>query len=390
MYASSASHPAIAIKIACLGVAALLLAACGKEPEVAAPPPAVAAAPGATDAEKVLNVYNWSDYIDPETVKNFEAKYGIKVNYDVFDSNEVVETKLLAGNTGYDLVMPSAQFMERQIKAGVFQKLDKALLMNLGNMDPSIMQRVALHDPDNAHSIPYMWGTDGIGYNVDQIKQLMPDAPLDSWALVLDPKLAAKFKDCGISILDAASDIRSIVLIYLGKDPNSQDPDDLKLVEEQLMKIRPYVRKINSSQYIEDLANGELCIAVGYSGDILQARDRAREAGRGVNVAYSVPKEGTIIWFDMMVIPADAKHPRNAHLFIDYLMEPQVAANNSNAVHYPNGNLASEQFINPDVKNDPSVFPSAEVKAKLSPELAVGDDYNRLLTRSWTRFQTGQ
>jgi spermidine/putrescine-binding protein len=217
----------------------------------------------------------------PETVKNFEAKYGIKVNYDVFDSNEVVETKLLAGNTGYDLVMPSAQFMERQIKAGVFQKLDKALLTNLGNMDPSIMQRVALHDPDNAHSIPYMWGTDGIGYNVDQIKQLMPDAPLDSWALVLDPKLAAKFKDCGISILDAASDIRSIVLIYLGKDPNSQDADDLKLVEEQLMKIRPYVRKINSSQYIEDLANGELCIAVGYSGDMLQARDRAREAGKG-------------------------------------------------------------------------------------------------------------
>jgi len=390
MDASSASHSAIAIKIACLGVAALLLAACGKEAEVAAPPPALAAAPGATDAEKVLNVYNWSDYIDPETVKNFEEKYGIKVNYDVFDANEVVETKLLAGNTGYDLVMPSAQFMERQIKAGVFQKLDKALLTNLGNMDPAIMQRVALHDADNAHSIPYMWGTDGIGYNVDRIKQIMPDAPLDSWALVLDPKVAAKFKDCGISILDAASDIRSIVLIYLGKDPNSQDPDDLKLVEEQLMQIRPYVRKINSSQYIEDLANGELCIAVGYSGDILQARDRAREAGKGVNVAYSVPKEGTIIWFDMMVIPADAKHPRNAHLFIDYLMQPQVAANNSNAVHYPNGNLASEQFINPEVKNDPSVFPSAAVKAKLSPELAVGDDYNRLLTRSWTRFQTGQ
>jgi putrescine transport system substrate-binding protein len=391
MHIRSPLRPTGAARLACLGVAAILLAACGKEAEVAAPPAAaVAAAPGATDAEKVLNVYNWSDYIAPETVKNFEARYGIKVNYDVFDANEVVETKLLAGNTGYDLVMPSAQFMERQIKAGVFQKLDKALLTNLGNMDPSIMQRVALHDPNNAHAIPYMWGTDGIGYNVDQIKQIMPDAPLDSWALVLDPKYAAKFKDCGISILDAASDIRSIVLIYLGKDPNSQDPADLQLVEEQLMKIRPYVRKINSSQYIEDLANGDLCIAVGYSGDVLQARDRAREAGKGVKVAYSLPKEGSIIWFDMMVIPADAKHPRNAHLFIDYLMQPQVAANNSNAVHYPNGNLASEQFIAPEVKNDPSVFPSAEVKAKLSPELAVGDDYNRLLTRSWTRFQTGQ
>lgn len=390
MHSSSLSHPAIAIKIACLGIAALLLTACGKEPEVAAPAAAVASAPGATDAEKVLNVYNWSDYIDPDTVKNFEAKYGIKVNYDVFDSNEVVETKLLAGNTGYDLVVPSAQFMERQIKAGVFQKLDKSQLKNLGNMDPSIMQRVALHDANNEHAVPYMWGTDGIGYNVDKIKQIMPDAPLDSWALVLDPKYAARFKDCAISILDAASDIRSIVLIYLGKDPNSQSADDLKLVEEQLMKIRPYVRKINSSQYIEDLANGDLCIAVGYSGDVLQARDRAKEAGKGVNVAYALPKEGSIIWFDMMVIPADAKHPRNAHLFIDYLMQPEVAANNSNAVHYPNGNLASEELINPEVKNDPSVFPSAEVKAKLSPELAVGDDYNRLLTRAWTRFQTGQ
>ncbi|WP_300318323.1 polyamine ABC transporter substrate-binding protein [Accumulibacter sp.] len=390
MYTRSPSFATLLARLACLTAAALLLTACGKEAEVT-PPPATAARTGvAADTEKVLNVYNWSDYIDPDTVKNFEARYGIKVNYDVFDSNEVVETKLLAGNTGYDLVMPSAQFMERQIKAGVFRKLDKAALKNLGNMDPAIMQRVAQHDPNNDYAIPYMWGTDGIGYNVDKLKQIMPDAPVDSWALVLDPKYASKFKDCGISILDAASDIRSIVLIYLGKDPNSQDPNDLKLVEEQLMKIRPYVRKINSSQYIEDLANGDLCIAVGYSGDVLQARDRAREAGKGVKVAYSLPKEGTIIWFDMMVIPADAKHPGNAHLFIDYLMQPEVAAANSNAVHYPNGNLASEQFIKAEVKNDPSVFPSAEVKARLSPELAVGDDYNRQLTRTWTRFQTGQ
>lgn len=377
-------------KLACIGLAALMLAACGKKEPAPAPAAPAAGAAVATDAEKVLNVYNWSDYIGEDTVKNFEAKYGIKVNYDVFDSNEVVETKLLAGNTGYDLVIPSAQFMERQIKAGVFQKLDKSLLKNVGNMDPNIMQRVALHDPNNDHAVPYMWGTDGIGYNVDKVKTAMPDAPLDSWALVFDPKYAAKFKDCGISILDAASDVRSLVLIYLGKDPNSQDANDLKAVEAQLMKIRPYVRKINSSQYIEDLANGDLCIAIGYSGDVLQSRDRAKEAGKGINVAYSLPKEGSIIWFDMMAIPADAKHPKNAHLFMDYLMQPEVAAANSNAVHYPNGNLASEQFINPEVKNDPSVFPSAEVKAKLSPELAVADDYNRLLTRSWTRFQTGK
>lgn len=376
-------------KLACMGVAVLMLAACGKKEE-AAPAAPVAAAGPAMDDEKVLNVYNWSDYIAEDTVKNFEAKFGIKVNYDVFDSNEVVETKLLAGNTGYDLVIPSAQFMERQIKAGVFQKLDKSLLTNIGNMDPAIMQRVALHDSNNEHAVPYMWGTDGIGYNVEKVKKIMPDAPLDSWSLVLDPKVAAKFKDCGISILDAASDIRSIVLIYLGKDPNSQDANDLKLVEEQLMKIRPYVRKINSSQYIEDLANGDLCIAVGYSGDVLQSRDRAAEANNGVTVAYSVPKEGTIMWFDMMSIPADAKHPKNAHLFMDYLMTPEVAAANSNAVNYANGNLASEQFIDAAVKSDPGVYPPAEVKAKLSPELAVGDDYNRLLTRTWTRFQTGK
>jgi putrescine transport system substrate-binding protein len=338
----------------------------------------------------VLNVYNWSDYIAEDTVKNFEAKYGIKVNYDVFDSNEVVETKLLAGNTGYDLVIPSAQFMERQIKAGVFGKLDKTLLKNVGNMDPSILQRVALHDPNNEHAIPYMWGTDGIGYNVDKVKKALGDVPVDSWAIVFDPKYAAKLKSCGISILDAASDIRSIVLIYLGKDPNSQDAADLKAVEDTLMKIRPFVRKINSSQYIEDLANGDLCIAIGYSGDVLQSRDRAAEAKNGVTVAYSVPKEGAIMWFDMMAMPADAKHPKNAHLFIDYLMQPEVAAANSNAVNYANGNLASEKFINDSVKNDPGVYPPAEVKAKLSPELAVGDDYNKLLTRTWTRFQTGK
>jgi putrescine transport system substrate-binding protein len=371
-FARAGWQPVRCVLLVCLGLAALSLTACSKK------------------SEEVLNVYNWSDYIAPDTVKNFEAKYGIKVNYDVFDANEVVQTKLLAGHTGYDIVIPSAQFMERQIKAGVFAKLDKSALQNIGNLDPAIMQRVALHDPNNEHAVPYMWGTDGIGYNVDKVKQIMPDAPLDSWALVFDPQYAAKFKDCGISLLDTASDIRSLVLIYLGKNPNSQDADDLKLVEQQLLKVRPYIRKINSSQYIEDLANGDLCIAIGYSGDVLQSRDRAKEAGKGINVAYSLPKEGSIIWFDMMAIPADAQHVKNAHLFIDYLLEPQVAAANSNAVHYPNGNLASEQFIAPAVKNDPSVFPSEAAKAKLAPELATSDQYERLLTRTWTRFQTGQ
>jgi putrescine transport system substrate-binding protein len=338
----------------------------------------------------VLNVYNWSDYIAEDTIPSFESKYGIKVNYDVFDSNEVVETKLLAGSTGYDLVVPSSNFMARQVKAGVFQKLDKSLLTNLANMDPDVMQRAAAYDPGNEYAVPYMISTDGIGYNVDKVKKAAPDAPLDSWALVFDPKYAAKLKDCGISILDAPSDIRSLVLIYLGKDPNSEDAADLKAVEETLLKIRPYVRKINSSQYIEDLANGDLCVAIGYSGDVLQSRDRAKEAGKGVNVAYMLPKEGSIAVFDMLAIPADAKHVKNAHLFINHLLDPQVAAKNTNTVHYANGNKASEPFINPEVKGDPGVFPSDEVKAKLKPELVVGEDYNRLLNRTWTRFTTGK
>ncbi len=370
---------------------AVLLSACSKKE--AAPAQSAASATvvtAVTDDEKVLNVYNWSDYIADDTVKNFEAKYGVKVNYDVFDSNELVETKMLAGSSGYDIVVPSSQFMERQVKAGVFAKLDKSLLTNIGNLDPATLKQVAMYDPGNEHAIPYMWSTDGIGYNVDKVKKLIPDAPLDSWALIFDPKYAAKLKDCGISILDAPSDIRSIVLIYLGKDPNSQNPEDLKLAEAQLMKIRPYVRKINSSQYIEDLANGDLCVALGYNGDVLQARDRAFEAKNGINIAYVIPKEGSIVTIDTMVIPADAKHPKNAHLFMNYLMEPEVAAANSNKVNYANGNTASEAFLNESVKNDPAVYPTAEIKAKLTPELSVADDYNRLLTRTWTRFQTGK
>ncbi len=375
-----------------VAIAALSLAACGKKQETAEPAQTV---DGVTmDAEKVLNVYNWSDYIAEDTVKNFAAKYGIKVNYDTFDSNEVVETKLLAGSTGYDLVVPSSYFMARQIQAGVFRKLDKRQLTNLGNMDPQVMKTVAEFDVNNDHAVPYMISTDGLGYNVDQVKKALgikeSDAVPNSWSLIFDPQSAAKLKDCGISILDAPSDVRSLVLIYLGKDANSEDPNDLKAVEDVLMKIRPYVRKINSSQYIEDLANGDLCVAIGYSGDVLQARSRAKEAGKGINVVYSIPKEGSAVTFDMLAIPADAKHPRNAELFINYLMEPRVAASNTNVVHYANGNLASEQWVTPDVRNDPGVYPTAEVKAKLVPQRVVSEDYNRLLNRSWTRFQTGK
>jgi putrescine transport system substrate-binding protein len=372
---------------------ALALTACGKADkakEAETAPAATASAPAANNEEKVLNVYNWSDYIAEDTVANFEKETGIKVNYDMYDSNEVLETKLLAGNSGYDVVVPSASFLERQIKAGVFRKLDKSQLPNIKNMDPEIMQRVALHDPGNEHAVDYMWGTSGIGYNVDKLQKALPNAPVDTWALVFDPKNAAKLKSCGLTLLDDPGEITAIVLNYLGKDPNSQSADDLAAAEKTLMSIRPFVRYIHSSQYIGDLANGEVCVSVGYSGDILQSRTRAEEAKKGVNIKYSVPKEGTIIWFDMLAIPADAPHPNNAHLFINYIMRPEVTAAISNAMSYANGNAAALQFVDDAVKSDPGVYPPPEVKAKLFPDLAKSAEYTRLLNRTWTRFKTGK
>lgn len=366
--------------------AAVALAGCGqKEPAQPGNPAA-----GPVAEEKVLHVFNWSDYIAEDTIKNFEERTGIKVTYDVFDSNDVVETRLLAGNSGFDVVVPSASFLERQIKAGVFQKLDKSQLPNLKNMDPDIMQRVALHDPNNDHSVPYLWGTTGIGYNEAKVKQILGDTPLDSWNFIFDPQQIAKFKDCGVSVLDASDEILKITLTYLGRDPNSEQEEDLKAAEEKLLAIRPFIRKINSSQYIEDLANGDLCVAIGWSGDIMQSRDRAEEAGQGIVVKYSIPKEGTIVWFDMLAIPSDAKHPRNALAFINYLMEPQVAANNSNFVSYANANAAALPMVKDELRNDPGIYPTPEVKAKLFPSLAYTEGFNRQMTRMWTRFTTGR
>jgi putrescine transport system substrate-binding protein len=374
-------------------LAATALAGCGKKQE--APPAAeTAGAPAATapasTEEKVVNVYNWSDYIDPKTLEQFTAETGIKVNYDVFDSNEVLETKLLAGNTGYDVVVPSASFLERQIKAGVFRTLDRSKIPNWDKLDPEVLQRVALHDPGNEHSVNFMWGTTGIGYNEGKVKKIDPNAPVDSFRMVFDPAVAAKFKDCGISVLDAPSEIVGVALAYLGKDPNSQSEADLKLAEDMLMKVRPYIRMIHSSNYIDALANGEICVAVGWSGDILQARDRAAEAGQGNVIKYSVPKEGTIIWFDMFAIPADAPHPDNAHAFIDFMNRPEIAAANSDFINYANGNSASFEKVSEEVRSDPGIFPSAEVKAKLFPDLAESAEFTRLLNRSWTRFTTGK
>ena len=373
-----------------LAVAALafLTASCGGKKEAAPAAGGEAAAPAAE--EKLLNIYNWSDYIDKEALPEFEKRTGIRTIYNEMDSNEVLETKMLTGKTGYDVVVPSANFLERQIKAGVYMKLDRSRLPNFRNLDADLMKRIALHDPGNQYAVPYLWGTTGIGYNVDKVRKALGDVPVDSWALLFDPKYAAKLEDCGLVMLDAPSEVVDSALIYLGKDPNSESAEDLKTVEELLMKVRPYVRYLHSSQYINDLANGEICVALGWSGDILQAKSRAEEAGKGVNVGYAIPKEGAIMWFDMLAIPADAPHPDNAHRFINYLLEPAVIAKVSNYVTYANGNALATAMVDEAGRKNPVVYPSDEVTRKLFPHLAESSDFSRLLNRSWTRFRTGQ
>ncbi len=366
---------------------ALLLAGCGRKDE--GPAAGGEAAPAGAE-EKVLNVYNWSDYVDPAIIEQFTAETGIKVNYDVFDSNEVLETKLLTGNSGYDVVVPSAYFLERQIQAGVFRKLDRSKLPNLANMDPELQQRVAAHDPGNEHGVIYMWGTTGIGYDAGKIEAIMPDAPVDSWSLVFDPNIVSRFKDCGVSVLEDPTDIVGTVLLWLGRDPNSEAQEDLDAAEAALLAIRPYIRKISSAQVIEDLANGEVCIAVGYSGDVLQAQSRAEETGQAVDIRYSIPAEGALLWFDTLAIPADAAHPDNAHAFIDFLMKPEVAAANSDFVYYANANAAATALVEEELRNNPGVYPTPEVKARLQPNLTKSADFTRLLNRAWTRFTTGQ
>jgi putrescine transport system substrate-binding protein len=345
---------------------------------------------GAPDSRKALNLFIWSDYLAPNTLSDFEKQTGIKVHVAYFDTNETLETRLLAGNSGFDIVVPTASYFERQIKAGVYLTLDKSKLPNLKNMDPQLMSRVALHDPDNAHGVIYTWGTNGIGYNEKMIKALMPDAPLDGWRLVFDPAVASKVSKCGISVLDSPAEMMRAVLNYLGRDPNSQKPEDLAAADVTLNKIRPYIRNINSSEYIESLANGDLCVAVGYSGDVLQARDRAREANKGIEIKYMVPKEGSILWFDMLAIPKDAPDPDSAYAFMNYIMTPQVIADISNFKRYANANAAAQPFVQQAVRDDPGIYPPAELRQKLAVQLADSADQTRAITRMWQKFKTGQ
>lgn len=351
---------------------------------------AALAATGASAQDRQLNVYNWSDYIDESVIEDFENETGIDVTYDVFDSNEILETKLLTGDTGYDVVVPSGYFLERQIDAGVFQPLDKSKLPNLRNMWDVVEERTEQYDPENAYSINYMWGTTGIGYNEEMIKERMPDAPVDSLDMIFDPEIVSKFADCGVHILDAPTDVVPAALQYLGLDPDSKDPDDLAQAEALLLKVRPYVQKFHSSEYINALANGDICLAMGWSGDVFQARDRAAEADNGVTVGYSIPKEGAQMWFDQMAIPADAENVEEAHEFLNYIMDPEVIAKASNYVYYANGNKASEAYLEPDVLEDPAIYPPEETLNNLYTTTAFDPRSQRVLTRLWTKVKSGE
>ena len=361
-----------------LSLCCLLLVACG----------------AGDDAERApeLRVYNWTDYIAPGTIARFEAETGIRVIYDVFDSNEVLEAKLLSGAAGYDIVVPTSDFMGRQIVAGVFQPIDRTRLLNAGYLDAQLMRIIESFDPGNQYGIPYLWGTTGFGYNVDKLREVLgPDAPLDSLDLLFKPEYMAKLDKCGVAFLDAPQELFPSVLNYLGIDPNTTDLEPYQReARALLMAVRPYVSYFHSSQYINDLANGDICVAFGWSGDILQAADRAREADNGVNIAYTVPKEGALMWFDMLAIPADARQPDYAHQFIDFLLRPDVIAEVTQTVKYANANTAATAELPSAIRSNPAIYPPAELRANLWTDKVTPPKVDRVMNRVWTEIKTGQ
>ena len=340
--------------------------------------------------EPVLHIYNWSDYIAPDTISGFEAETGIRVTYDVYDSNEVLEAKLLAGHSGYDIVVPSASpYLGRQIAAGALRPLDKSKLPGLDNLDPRIIALVARVDPGNRYGIPYLWSVTGIGYNPALVERTLGAQPPDSFALLFDPAYASKLATCGMSILDTPQEVFPAAFSYLGLPPDGRSLADLDTAAAMLRRIQPDVRKFHSSQYINDLATGDLCVALGYSGDVIQARNRAQEAENGVEVAFRVPREGAQMAVDMLAIPRDAPHPDNAHAFIAYLLQPKVIAAITNAVSYPNPNLAAIEFVAPEIRGDPGIYPPEEVRRHFYMNLPSPRDYERARTRAWMRVKSG-
>ena len=379
--------------IATLSALALALAACSKPASAPATDAGAGTAAGtptaALEEEKVLNVYNWSDYIAPDTIAKFEKETGIKVTYDVMDSNETLETKVLAGDTGYDIVVPSSSFLGRQIKAGVYQPLDKSKLPNWKNMDTGLLAKVNDVDPGNQYAMPYLWGTTGIGYNIDKVKAAFGTTDVvNSWDLIYKPENLAKLKGCGVTFLDAASEIIPVTLHAIGEQPNSFDPAVIDKAAAKLESIRPSITNFHSSEYIEALASGNACVVVGWSGDVIQAKARAEEAKNGVHLAYSIPKEGTSIWFDMMAIPKTAKHPNNAHKFLDFLMRPDVIAEISNFVSYPNANAASQPLVDKAVTGDPMITPTKEtIDTKLFGLAVLPPEVSKKYNDVWTELK---
>ncbi|MGA0600970.1 polyamine ABC transporter substrate-binding protein [Caulobacter sp. KR2-114] len=355
-------------------VGALTLAACG----------------GGGGGGGALHIYNWSDYIDPKILADFTRETGTKVVYDTFDSVDMLETKVLTGNSGYDIVVPSNQYVPRFAEAKAIQPLDQAKLPNAKNLWPAVMRYMAPFDPGAKYAVPYMWGTVGIGYNPDKVARALPGVKVDSWRVLFDPANLAKLKDCGVYFLADPQDMYGSALRFMGKDPNSKDPADYAAATDLLLKLRPYVRKFTNSENIEALANGDICIAIGYSGDMLQAASRAREANHGVTLAYAIPKEGSQVWFDSFTIPADAPNPSAAHAFINYMLRPDVIARASNATHYANANAAATPLLDKAVRDDPNVYLSPDTFARLYVVAPKDQALLREVNRDWTRVTTGQ
>ena len=340
--------------------------------------------------DKVVNVYNWSDYIDPTVLEDFTKATGIKVVYDTYDNNEIVETKLLAGKSGYDIVVPSGPFLQRLIEQKVFLPIDRNKISESKNIWPEIDKRLQAFDPGSKFAVNYMWGTTGLGYNVQKIKERLGNTPIDSWDIVLKPENLSKLKDCGVMMLDAPEDIFPGTLRALGLDPDSKKVADYQKATDALMKVRGNVKKFHSSEYINALANGDICFVVGYSGDILQAKKRAEEAKNGIEIAYAIPKEGALMWFDSMAIPADAPNAENALAFINFMMRPEIAARNSNFVSYASGNLAAKPMIKPEIVNNPGIYPNADVMGRLFTNSSPDEKLQKQITRMWTKVKTGK
>jgi len=361
-----------------ISVSILLLASCSTD-----------RAADTASGENVVNVYNWADYIAPDTIERFEAEYGIKVNYDIYDSSEVVDVKLLAGNSGYDVVVHSSQFSSRLTPIGIFEKLDYSRLANIRNLDQDLIKKVDVYEKTRGYAIPYHWGTTGYAYNEQLVRERLPDHPMDSGDVLFDPNVVSRLADCGVSLLDGPTDLFPMVLAYLGRDPNALDDENLAAAEAQLKLVRPYIRYFSNQKMAADLANKEVCVAMSWSGDFATAMRRAKEAGLDMDLRYTIPMEGSGLWVDGVFMPADAPHKDNAYLFMNFLMRPDIAADIAEEVWYANSNKASWEFMSPEIRNHPAVYPDEQTFKITYPILSADPKRERPRTRAFARVKSG-